>query len=189
MARASCRIFRGARKFLDNVVRASIDSQRLVVFRFTPSAVQPFFAVSFLPTRDNSAPCCDSIARFFRINLTAGINQHASSSVIPEESSDIYTLKDPSIRQPRKTHELPLMAFLSYKIGVDLSTTSLTSLLYQGNALKVRFCLNYTNRYPFRSRVLADSELADSSMQSWNSEWYKYCLSKYVLLFLFDTDR
>lgn len=55
-------------------------------------------ALSFLPTRDKSAPCCDSIARLFRINLTAGINQCDSSSVIPKESPDIYALKDPSIR-------------------------------------------------------------------------------------------
>lgn len=59
------------------------------------------FAVSFLPTRDKSEPCCDSIARLFRINLTAGINQCDSSSVIPKESPDIYALKDPSIRGRR----------------------------------------------------------------------------------------
>ena len=55
-------------------------------------------------------------------------------------------LKDPSIpKEPSKTRQLPLMAFLSYKIRVDLDTTSLASLLYRGERVsKVRFCLNYT---------------------------------------------
>lgn len=61
-------------------MRASIDShRRSVVFVDShPLGAGPWNVSSrssFLPTRDNSAPCCDSIARLFRINLTAGINQ------------------------------------------------------------------------------------------------------------------
>lgn len=83
----------------------SIDSRLAVSFLLfffrsisfnNPSSLR--LTLSFLPTRDKSAPCCDSIARFFRVNLTAGINQCDSSSVISKESPDIYALKDPSIR-------------------------------------------------------------------------------------------
>lgn len=65
--------------------------------------------LSFLPTRDKSAPCCDSIVRLFRINLTAGINQCDSNSVIPKEISRYIRVEGPF--DPRKTHRVPLMAF------------------------------------------------------------------------------
>lgn len=67
--------------------------------------------VAFLPTRDKSAPCCDSIARLFRINLTAGINQCDSSSVIPKESPRYIHAKGPF--DPRKTHGIPTLVGLS----------------------------------------------------------------------------
>lgn len=87
--------------FLSFLVFQSIPSNNPLAFP-APLSLSRVFSLSrcvaFLPTRDKSAPCCDSIARLFRINLTAGINQCDSSSVIPKESPDIYTLKDPSIR-------------------------------------------------------------------------------------------
>lgn len=65
-------------------------------------------ASSFLPTRDKSAPCCDSIVRLFRVNLTAGINQCDSSSVIPKEIPRYIRVEGPF--DPRKTHRVPLTA-------------------------------------------------------------------------------
>lgn len=65
-------------------------------------------ALSFLPTRDKSAPCCDSIVRLFHINLTAGINQCDSSSVIPKEIPRYIRVEGPF--DPRKTHRVSLMA-------------------------------------------------------------------------------
>jgi len=76
---------------------------------FSPSlSLSLFLSLSFLPTRDKSAPCCDSIVRLFRINLTAGINQCDSSSVIPKEIPRYIRVEGPF--DPRKTHKVPLMA-------------------------------------------------------------------------------
>lgn len=130
-----------ARKSLDNGSRASIDSHRPVVFRFTPSRSGPprhFFAVSFLPTRDNSAPCCDSIARLFRINLAAGINQHASSSVIPRRELDIYTAEGPF--DPRTEEEDTRAPTWTVPPIVDLSDASPASPLHE-KASGARFLL------------------------------------------------
>lgn len=86
----------------------------IFMFSTTPfnnplSLVSSSARMSFLPTRDKSAPCCDSIARLFRINLAAGINQCASSSVIPEERVPIYILTEEPF-DPKKTHRFPLIA-------------------------------------------------------------------------------
>lgn len=96
----------------------SIDASLLFsFFQYIPSN-NPLFltlpilplppALSFLPTRDKSAPCCDSIVRLFHINLTAGINQCDSSSVIPKEIPRYIRVEGPF--DPRKIHRVSLMA-------------------------------------------------------------------------------
>ena len=117
---------------------------------------------SFLPTRDNSAPCCDSIARLFRINLAAGINQrclqqrdtrtelrYTTYMCVYMHTYTRNALKDPSIpKEPSKTrqlHHLWRSALARSAQILLLRHLHLSSTTGETRCVsKVRFCLNYT---------------------------------------------